>query len=104
MGTPTVTVTGPSFFTANRSTGLFVLSAGDVSLTKVVSDNNLGDGLVTISLRNISLSCASLTSNAGTGLWASASFGTVTLKGVFAYGNEVNIGLFALKVVESRSC
>jgi len=105
IGSPGVTLTGVNTFSGNSVTGLFILSAGDVSLNNVAADGNTGDGVYVASLKNVTLTCASITTNDGTGLFISALVGKVTLKGVFAYGNDYeNRHISAGDFVEARNC
>lgn len=100
----TIKITGYATLSHNGDSGLYVLSAGDASLTKLVADQNVGDGVNVVSNRNISLICASLTSNDGYGLFAFASMGSLTRRGVFAYGNAINVGTTALSQISSLAC
>ncbi|MCL5428627.1 MAG: hypothetical protein M1347_02335 [Chloroflexi bacterium] len=108
LGTPSISLTGVNSFSGNRSTGLFVQAGGDVNLSKLVADGNTGDGLFVASVKNVSLTCGSLTANEGTGVTIYALTGTVTLKGVFAYGNDDPLGgnsdVHAGKLVTSLGC
>ncbi len=103
-GNPLVMLSGANSFSGNGNTGLSIEAAGDVSLTRVVADNNVGDGLAIVSLKNVTLTCGSITRNQGTGLLIFAMTGKVTLKGVFAYGNLVNANPSAADLVVARSC
>lgn len=105
IGAPGITLTGVSSFSANTNTGVFIEAGGDVNLSKFVADGNTGDGVFIASLKNVTLTCGSLTSNQGTGLAISALSGTLTLKGVFVYGNEYeNSHLNAGSFVQVRGC
>jgi hypothetical protein len=86
--TPFVKLTGVNTFRGNGDWGLYVDSAGAVDLTKVTADAN-GDGVYVGADGNIIITCGSMTNNTGFG-WSIGSLGTVTLKGVFAYGNGTN--------------
>lgn len=105
VGNFAITLTGVNTFSGNNNMGLQIRAAGDISLAKVTADGNVGEGVHIVGARNVSLSCASLTRNEGTGLYIFAEFGKVTLKGVFAYGNEfANTGGFAPNTTIIRGC
>jgi hypothetical protein len=104
VGNPSITITGVNTFSANLSTGLYIQSAGNVNLYRVVADGNVGDGVLIASTKNVTITCGSLTGNEGTGLFVSATEGLLTLKAVFAYGNAVNTTLFYADFASSRSC
>lgn len=103
--TPGITLTGVNTFVGNGNMGLYIQAAGDVNVTKIVADKNLGDGLNIISGKNVYVTCGSFTRNDGTGLFIYASFGKITLKGVFAYGNLfANTNPLPLSTVLVRTC
>lgn len=105
IGAPTVTVTGINSFSGNDNSGLNIKSAGDVAVTRVTADQNIGEGGSIGSLRNVTLTCGSMINNDGRGLFVSAVNGTVTLKGVFAYGNEFgNSKVSAAHEITVRTC
>jgi hypothetical protein len=85
-----ITMTGVNSFIENNDDGLYFAASGNVSLTKVTSDGNGGDGIEGYSDGNITLACGSLNRNQNYGwnLWAPPGK-VVTLKGVFAFGNMV---------------
>jgi hypothetical protein len=104
VGNPSITIMGVNTFSANLSTGLYLQSAGNVNLYRVVADGNVGDGVLIASTKNVTITCGSMTGNEGTGLFVSATDGLLTLKAVFAYGNAVNTTLFYADFASSRSC
>jgi hypothetical protein len=99
---PNVNMIGVNTFLANGGWGLYVDSHGAVNLTKVTADAN-GDGVYVGADGNITITCGSMTNNTGFG-WSIGSLGTVTLKGVFAYGNGTNENLWNGTFTRFRSC
>ncbi len=88
-GAGNLTLTGVNRFKGNYSTGLEVLSNGLVTLNKVTADNNGGTGVDLDTNGAVTWSCGSLTNNTVYG-WAISTPLTVTLRGVFAYGNTAS--------------
>jgi hypothetical protein len=105
---PAVTLTGINTFSNNGSFGLDIYAAGEVSLTKIIADGNVGDGVSVISNKNVTITCGSMTSNQGLGLNVVTNGvvpGIITLKGVFAYGNFTpNMQLVGASTIMVRSC
>ena len=82
-----ITLTGTSQFIENYGDGLYFESSGTVSLAKIRSDGNGGDGLAGTADGNITLTCGSMTFNGGYGWNLSTITGVIKLIGVFGIGN-----------------
>jgi hypothetical protein len=99
-GTSAVTLTGTNVFDSNGKTavssaGLWIASAGNVSLTSVTAEHNLEDGFGGIISGSVSISCGSFNDNGQYGVNLSIGGPTLTLVGVTAVGNtsgQVNYG------------
>jgi len=79
----------PSYFDGNAGNGLYILSAGDVSLSDVEANDNDGPGLVaTSSSGDITISCSQFMNNGDYGIRANLP-GTLTLNGVTLNGNAL---------------
>ena len=102
-GAPGITLSGACTFVNNGGDGLFFMTMGAATLSKVVADGNGQDGVDGLAHGSITITTGSLTANSGTGLklWTPA---VATLKGVFAYGNGLNTdysGVGTLKIYRS---
>lgn len=101
LATPGITITGVNNFRGNVGSGLILLSPGNISLARITADNNAALGVYGNYLANITWTCGSLTNNT-TG-W-SLGGGTITLKGVWAFGNVINEDFFGDSLIQVRSC
>lgn len=105
LALPDLKLTGVNVFVGNTGTGLYFGVVDTVDITKITADWN-GDGVIGYAGGNITLTCGSMTNNAGYGwrlsAWDAPNF--VTLKGVFAYGNGTNTALIAGTPVTVRTC
>lgn len=106
-----LTLNGWNNFMRNGNTGLYFNISGNVVLNRVVSSYN-GDGagpntahgINGASSGTISITCAALSGNEGTGYILSAPSKTITLKGVFSYANGLTDSAVGTPVTVSRSC
>ena len=103
-----IILTGTNNFNGNHGDGLFATSHGNITLSKVTADNNSNIGVYGYADGKILISCGSMTGNTSYGweFWV-PSTQTVTLKGVFAYGNNGGAGNTKLDggtLVTSLSC
>ena len=104
----TALVTGANIFVGNGLDGLYTYSHGNIVLNSVYANNNGGTGVYGSADGKILISCGSMTGNTAYGweFWV-PSTQTVTLKGVFAYGNNGGAGNTKLDggtLVTSLSC
>jgi fibronectin-binding autotransporter adhesin len=90
-GSGNITLTGTNTFLKNYNDGLYTDSHGNITMNKVTADNNGGRGVYGGADGNITVACGSMTNNGWYGWWFQ-SWLTVTLKGVFAYGNNGGLG------------
>ncbi|MCC7119591.1 MAG: right-handed parallel beta-helix repeat-containing protein [Anaerolineales bacterium] len=90
-----VTITGVNYFQRNLGpNGLYIHSAGAVSVSNLYADDNSGNGVEIITTKSLTLLCANAYSNTGTGFLLTSGTGSVmTLKGVFAFANGTNENL-----------
>ncbi len=95
MGINIISQYGTNWASGNTKTGANLISAGPVSISKIVA---LGNGVIgnfsglqifVANNNNITITCALLSGNGLYGLSASLGTGTLTLNGVTAYGNDV---------------
>ncbi len=86
-----ITLTGINTFNDNNGDGLYATSHGNVILNNVTADNNRGRGVYTYTTGTLLVSCGSMTNNVSYG-WEFWSSLTITLKAVFAYGNNGGLG------------
>jgi putative surface-exposed virulence protein len=83
-----ITLTGTNTFNDNNNgDGLFTDSHGNIAMSKVFADNNGLHGVWGGADGTITVSCGSMTNNGSYG-WDFWSSLTVTLKGVYANGNN----------------
>lgn len=103
--TTKVTITGVNSFSENTNNGLYVITFGTVTLTKITADGNGGSGaLINIaSGGSISLTCGSFVDNT-IGLNFNAPGAVVTLKGVVATGNTQDYSLTTGVFTETHGC
>jgi hypothetical protein len=100
----TVTLTGTHFFNDNTGRGLYIRSTSTVTLSKLTADDNSTTGVeITAGSGNVTLSCASITSNGSNGLDVTTT-GVVTLKGVIASGNSGGDIVSSVVPVIVRTC
>jgi hypothetical protein len=83
-----ITLNGNNTFVNNTLNGLSFAASGAVTMTRVTSDSNGGDGIQGTSTGAITLTCGSLILNTGSGYNLTSS-GLITLKGVFLFGNTL---------------
>jgi len=99
-----VTMTGVNKFLDNGGVGLYIATHGSISLTKLTSDNNVGDGFFAVADGNLTISCGSVTSNDDDGLDISI-LGTLTLKRLVSSGNtNLDYNLSYGSYVPVRTC
>ena len=90
--TGTITLTGTNYIADNHADGLDAAAHGSITLNNVTADNNGGRGVYGNSAAgSILVACGSMTNNGWYG-WSFQSLLTVTLHGVFAYGNNAGLG------------
>ena len=106
-GTSAVTITGVNTFLSNLSAGLYILSLGNVSATKVTADGNVG-GMYVSTPGNVTLTCGNFANDGAYGLRVDGGGGISLLKliGVFSSGNTVNINtsLWTGTISTIRNC
>ena len=87
----TITLTGTNSFADNAKDGLDTAAHGNITLNNITADNNGGTGVNGSSTNgSILVACGSMTNNKSYGWSFQTGTGqTVTLHGVFAYGNKV---------------
>jgi parallel beta-helix repeat protein len=102
-GLAKITLTGVNTFESNGLTGLYFLSPQNASVTKITADSNGEDGVYGEAEGKITLTCGSMTNNTGYG-WSLSSLSTVTLQGIFAYGNGTNTNPVSGTFVYVRTC
>ena len=95
-GTGSITLTGTNQFSDNGAygtdnTGLFAGSTKNITLNSVTADNNGSIGVCAISYTSITILGGSMTNNKSYG-WILGAPTTITIKGVFAYGNNGGAG------------
>jgi hypothetical protein len=103
-----ITLTGINVFNDNSGDGLFTRSHGNIVLNAVTADNNGVRGVYSKTDGTLLVSCGSMTRNGGYG-WEFWSPLTITLKTVFAFGNNggfphPNTLLGSGTLVTSRAC
>jgi hypothetical protein len=91
-GTSSVTLTGVNTFLDNGSAGLYILSNGNVSATKVTADGNNG-GMYVKAAGNVTLTCGNFANNGTYGLEVDggAPASLLKLTGVFSSGQTHDI-------------
>jgi hypothetical protein len=101
----TVTLTGTHYLNENTNMGLNIKTTSMVTLSKLTADDNSSKGVeITANTGNVTLACASITSNGGVGLDIISSGLTVTLKGVIAAGNTGGDIVSAVTPIIVRTC
>lgn len=112
-GIKAITLSGTNMFNSNEEEGLYIQASGNVTLTRITANNN-NDTVVGApqsagvyvysSLGNILLTCGSMYNNEGYGYDLNvAGIGkTITLKGVFTFGNP--LGNDAPAAIITRTC
>ena len=83
-----ITLMGVNVFSGNGNVGLLFDSTGHAVFNNIVADAN-SSGVASYAASNVTISCGSMTGNSIYG-WYLDTPDTVTLKGVFAFGNGTN--------------
>jgi hypothetical protein len=89
-GNGNITLTGINTFYSNHDGGLVMFTHKNITLSGVTADKNGGTGVFGIADGSILVMGASLTNNGSYG-WVLGGT-TVTLRGVFAFGNNGGAG------------
>jgi hypothetical protein len=105
-----IVINGTNNFVSNSTSGLYFNASGAVTITRITADENddevggapTADGIEGIAAGSITLTCGSLTNNEGNGYNLTSTGGTITLKGIFTFGNLGNNSNVA--PVISRTC